>query len=217
MDCIEVKAELAAQRTLMVEWFQVFLNEMKSSQSLALELKGEVLLKLESLEQKTDEGMRNAGVQAAEFQRKILGKLDIFEEKLWNDEGVKPAIDIEFRRDVSGESQAGVVAQTNDSVNDSAEEDFLERPSDSSWRTSSPGFTVKSETGWDMDNSGSGIKIEEEEEEPRSSEMIFALPQAPCSTASLIPNTLVPIPQSRPVPLPVQTVYNTVKHRYCEL
>ncbi len=45
-DCIGVKAELAAQKTLMVEWFQGLCQEMKSSQAMT----GEVLEKLTSLE-----------------------------------------------------------------------------------------------------------------------------------------------------------------------
>ncbi len=181
VDCIEVKAELAAQRTLMMDWFQIFLNEMKSS-------KGEVLLKLERLEQKTDEGMKSAGVQVAEFQREILGKLEKIEWK----RGVKPAFDIEFQRDVSEESgtpEVVVAAQQNEP----AEEGFLERPLDNSWGASSgmiEFITVKTESGWDGDNSGTGIKIDEEVE-PRSSEMDFPLPQPPCSR-----NSLIPIPQS---------------------
>ncbi len=49
-DCIELKAEFAAQKALMVEWFNLFLKEMKSAENCATEFRLEVLRKLDFLE-----------------------------------------------------------------------------------------------------------------------------------------------------------------------
>ncbi len=49
-DCIELKAEFAAQKALMVEWFNLFLKEMKSAENCATKFRQEVLRKLDFLE-----------------------------------------------------------------------------------------------------------------------------------------------------------------------
>ncbi len=53
VDSLKLKAELAARKSLMVEWFQVFFQEMKSlkeAQTKTQTMTGEVMAKLTSLE-----------------------------------------------------------------------------------------------------------------------------------------------------------------------
>ncbi len=112
--------------------------------------------------------MKIAGVQAAAFQREILGKFEVLEKEVRrSDRGVKPtAINMELQPTMEGTVSPPVAAEGNgaeaeDSRSDgeirSFEQDYTEcRLSDGPWEPSSRRFlyTIKREAGRDTITNG---------------------------------------------------------------